>query len=122
MTQNIELQNRLKTFSTVFIYFVLIVSFSMLFSIIFLPDLLSIICWHTAPVTKISALAYFFTSVAYLLAISQKGKRIKSIIVKILCILLISLGSTVLIIQISGHPVPFLNQIVNKNLSLTQSI
>ena len=122
MTRIIELQKRLEAVCKILIYFVFAMSFGMLICIAFSPSLLQIICWHTTSITGISALAYFLTSIAYILGTAKKGKRIKFIISRLITVLLIGLGSTVLILQVTGQSVPFLAQIVNKNILLTNTI
>ena len=122
MTRNIVFQKRLEALCKISIYFVLILSFTMLVCITYFPSLLQIICWHTTPITVISALAYLLTSISYVFATAKNGKAIKLIIARVLALIIIGIGTTVLSLQISGRSVPFLAQIVHKNLQLTLSL
>jgi len=77
MTQNILLQKRLETLSKIPMYFVLVISFSLLVSKFVLPSLFEILCWHTTPMLPVGALAYLLTGIAYLLITADNGKKVK---------------------------------------------
>jgi len=122
MTQNILLQKRLETLSKIPMYFVLVISFSLLVSKFVLPSLFEILCWHTTPMLPVGALAYLLTGIAYLLITADNGKKVKKILARIIATLLVSLGMAVLITQLTGHTISFLTQIVNRNNVLTERI
>ena len=122
MTQNVLLQERLKSLSKILMYLVLVTSFCILLGHTIVPSLLPIVCWDKTPMIFTAALAYNFTCVAYLLSTSTRKNKISQLVIKILSFLLIGLGTAVSILRLSGKNVYFLNQIIHKNGELTKTV